>query len=235
MTLIQETCKHHGCTALQCHSTKNYLGTGKTFYRPFCSKHYAENKAKNANCKTPAEYQRKKLTEFAESKGVTVKELVDARNLKLAISEGFASYKAYEDAKNLKLAIDNGFDNYTDYINSKHPYLKYRKKYCENIDGRLGFTCTSEIIISAQLHVDHIDGVHDNNNEENCQTLCSNCHIFKTYICQDHKDKKEEKFKVTHVKGGGLFTSLIVDESSETSEQDEQPTHNIFSDLLKDW
>ena len=37
-------------------------------------------------------------------------------------------------------------------------YKKYRLEYCENIDGRLGFKCTTTIIDTAyQLEVDHID------------------------------------------------------------------------------
>ena len=83
--------------------------------------------------------------------------------------------------------------------NSFHPYLKYRKDYCENIDGRLGFVCTyeppSELVkeemglekdFKGFLHTDHIDGNPTNNVEENMQTLCANCHTFKTYINGDN-------------------------------------------------
>lgn len=60
-------------------------------------------------------------------------------------------------------------------------YKKYRKDYCENIDSRLGFKCTTTIIDADwQLEADHIDGNHNNNAEENIQTLCACCHRIKT-------------------------------------------------------
>jgi len=55
----------------------------------------------------------------------------------------------------------------------KKPYLKYRKDYCES--------CGFIPVNMCQLDVDHIDGNHENNNEDNLQTLCSNCHRLKTF------------------------------------------------------
>jgi hypothetical protein len=82
----------------------------------------------------------------------------------------------------------------TSYNNRNHPYLKYRKSYCENIDGRLGFKCTFTHPTPAQLEasgldatyigwlqVDHKDGNHLNNDYENLQTLCACCHNIKTF------------------------------------------------------
>lgn len=40
-------------------------------------------------------------------------------------------------------------------------------------------------IIRYVLHVDHIDGNHENNAPENLQTLCSRCHSIKTVINGD--------------------------------------------------
>ena len=40
------------------------------------------------------------------------------------------------------VAERSGYANTTEYLNSKHPYRKFRKDYCENRDGRLGFACT---------------------------------------------------------------------------------------------
>jgi hypothetical protein len=79
----------------------------------------------------------------------------------------------------------------------KHHSIKYamggwvykinRKSYCENIDGRLGFVCTSTIIDPAwQLDVDHIDGDPSNNDPSNHQTLCKCCHPIKTRDERDH-------------------------------------------------
>ncbi len=38
-----------------------------------------------------------------------------------------------------------------------------------------------------QLDVDHIDEDHDNNDSNNLQTLCSNCHRLKTKFGIDWK------------------------------------------------
>jgi 5-methylcytosine-specific restriction endonuclease McrA len=114
-------------------------------------------------------------------------------------------------AKNLThvLAKNAGFTTATEYVNSKHPYLKYRKDYCENIDGRLGFTCTYtapnkeqleamnnvELTFKGWLQVDHIDGNHTNNKEENLQTLCACCHTIKTAIYKDYSTPGRKSLK----------------------------------------
>lgn len=81
----------------------------------------------------------------------------------------------------------NGFNEVRDYRNSTHPYLKYRKDYCENIDGRLGFICTTTIVDKLMLDVDHISGNSDNNRKNNLQTLCKCCHAYKTIKYKDYK------------------------------------------------
>ena len=58
----------------------------------------------------------------------------------------------------------------------------YKKKYCENIDARLGFECPVKKgfdFPNSVLHGDHIDGNHENNSMQNLQTLCSICHHLK--------------------------------------------------------
>jgi 5-methylcytosine-specific restriction endonuclease McrA len=57
---------------------------------------------------------------------------------------------------------------------------KYRK-YVEDKCSRCGFVPED----MCQLDVDHIDGNNKNNNIENLQTLCSNCHRIKTKINRD--------------------------------------------------
>lgn len=64
----------------------------------------------------------------------------------------------------------------------RHPYKNkivglYRKDYCEEC----GFVAKH----SCQLDVDHIDGNHNNNEESNLQTLCANCHRYKTWLNKD--------------------------------------------------
>ena len=105
----------------------------------------------------------------------------------ISTKAGFDSYADYNAHKNHQIAIDAGFENYTDYTNSKHPYRKYRLTYCENVDSRLDYRCTTTIKLSAQLEVDHIDGDPSNNDPENLQTLCSCCHKYKTIMYEDHK------------------------------------------------
>jgi|TARA_R110000868_G_scaffold409664_1_gene695607 5-methylcytosine-specific restriction endonuclease McrA len=66
-------------------------------------------------------------------------------------------------------------------------YKQHRKVYCENVDGRLGFTCTSTIIDAEwQLDADHINGNPSDNRPENIQTLCKCCHPIKTMQEQDY-------------------------------------------------
>jgi len=40
-----------------------------------------------------------------------------------------------------------------------------------------------------QLDVDHIDGNHKNNEINNLQTLCANCHRLKTKLERDYEKK----------------------------------------------
>jgi len=57
-------------------------------------------------------------------------------------------------------------------------YNRSYRKHVENKCFRCGFIPED----SCQLDVDHIDGNHKNNNLENLQTLCSNCHRLKTKL-----------------------------------------------------
>ena len=57
------------------------------------------------------------------------------------------------------------------------PYIRYKKDFCEDCGFIPEHPC--------QLDVDHKDGNHSNNSEDNLQTLCANCHRLKTFINQD--------------------------------------------------
>ena len=72
----------------------------------------------------------------------------------------------------------------------------YRKNFCENVDGRLGYKCTATIVQTDwQLTVDHIDGNPHNNDPVNLQTLCFNCHAYKTLIYSDWKSPGRKSLK----------------------------------------
>lgn len=80
---------------------------------------------------------------------------------------------------------------------AKTKYKQFRKTYCENIDGRLGFVCTSTIIKPDwQLDVDHIDGDSNNHDESNLQTLCKCCHGYKTFFNGDNLSPAKRKSTV---------------------------------------
>ena len=87
---------------------------------------------------------------------------------------------------NQRKANNAGFKTITEYANNLSPYRKHRKDYCENKDGRLGYKCRHKVRHSAQLQVDHIDGNPYNHNISNLQTLCANCHIYKTHAKKDY-------------------------------------------------
>lgn len=62
-------------------------------------------------------------------------------------------------------------------------YRSHKKDYCE----KCGFSSKYEV----QFDVDHIDGNHNNNEITNLQTLCSNCHRLKTFLCEEGIHKKK--------------------------------------------
>jgi len=76
----------------------------------------------------------------------------------------------------------------------KKMYSHHRGTHCESC----GYTPFEDEMIQAVedlklrnqifryvLHVDHMDGNHENNDPENLQTLCSRCHSIKTVINGD--------------------------------------------------
>jgi hypothetical protein len=83
-------------------------------------------------------------------------------------------------------AKNAGFGSVKKYINSRHKDRRWKKDYCENKDGRLGYVCDFKIQIEEQLEVDHIDGNPYNESPDNYQTLCCNCHSYKTWKNRDH-------------------------------------------------
>ena len=93
------------------------------------------------------------------------------------------------------MARNAGFDSVSEFVNSQHPYRKYRKDYCENVTGFLGWVCTSTIVHLVQLDVDHIDGNPENNDPANLQTLCKNCHSVKSLMNKDYLTPGRKKLR----------------------------------------
>ena len=74
---------------------------------------------------------------------------------------------------------------------SKYEYRQHKKCSCE----KCGFVPKHQ----CQLDVDHIDGNHDNNDEDNLQTLCSNCHRLKSWEDANKKVTKRKKLVANYL------------------------------------
>jgi len=96
------------------------------------------------------------------------------------------------------VAKNAGFDSVLDYAHSIHPYLKHRKNYCENIDGRLSFTCTTNVFWTGMLDVDHKNGNPTDHRKRNLQTLCKCCHAYKTNKEKDYNTPGRKALGVKH-------------------------------------
>ena len=89
----------------------------------------------------------------------------------------------------------NGFPKFRDKCDYHHKqeytmkewkWKQHRKDFCDNIDGRLGFYCNYSIQDICQLQTDHINGDSENHDINNLQTLCANCHAYKSIKCNDN-------------------------------------------------
>ena len=76
-------------------------------------------------------------------------------------------------------------------------YTRYKKDYCE----LCGFIAVHRV----QLDVDHIDGDHTNNDVDNLQTLCANCHRLKTHVNNDHQPIRMVEPVNPHIQLGLAF------------------------------
>ena len=63
------------------------------------------------------------------------------------------------------------------------------RKFKEDICAFCGFIP----VHPCQLDVDHINGDRTNNQKENLQTLCANCHRLKTHMNNDHLIGRDAK------------------------------------------
>ena len=161
-------CTHPGCK--QPRAIPNTNKDGSPNYRKVCQSHHLSNIAKKHGVKTAQH-----LT--AKRKGLTIAQY----SKKILVA---AAKKA-------------GYSNITDYVNSRHPYLKYRKDYCENIDKRLGFKCTTNLVWKGMLDVDHKNGDPTDNRPRNLQTLCKCCHAYKTHKNKDARTPGRKALKMS--------------------------------------
>ena len=165
------TCEVEGCSHTA-QWTGRYRKDGSKIYRRrsgvgyMCAQHHNQQVAKNRGLSSIAEV--------------------------IAKNAGFNTVSEHLNDR----ALQKGFENHTEYSNSLHPYRKHRKDYCENIDSRLGYECTTTIVHSCQLDTDHKDGNHLNNDPNNLQTLCKCCHSYKGLIYEDHKSPGRKTRKV---------------------------------------
>lgn len=175
--------KRPRCTHRSCNEpgqlTGLYRKDGTPLFRKLCSKHHSTKTAKRHGLNSLAEV-------VASKRGMTVAEYQ------------YAGLKKRADAAGMSV---------TDLVNSTHPYRKYRKEFCENRDKRLGYKCNYKIRHTGQLQVDHKNGNPDDNRPANLQTLCANCHIFKTHAKGDYKTPGRKALK--EAKKSGVFSKWV--------------------------
>ena len=188
-------CKTPGCkntkTPLEWHWT-----SGKPIYRPVCQPCHEKRTVSNYVKKYSTATWIKDISGICAHKAGfgSVSEHIDAR----ARVQGFKGRYDQLDHQ----AQEKGFRGHAHRLNSKHPYRQYRKEYCENRDGRLGFTCAftkpKTGMTDGMLQVDHIvpqsvaksQGWDQDkiNSKKNLQTLCCNCHNYKTHNFNKFKE-----------------------------------------------
>ena len=67
-------------------------------------------------------------------------------------------------------------------IKNQYPYAVHKKDFCEH--------CGFKPEHISQLDVDHINGDRWDNEPNNLQTLCANCHRLKTHLSGDSNSGK---------------------------------------------
>lgn len=153
---------------------------------------------------------------FAAELGVSVDRWKRLKKYRPFIKRGFSTEEIKQELFEKHLANNS----------RARPYYEHRKNYCENRDGRLGFKCTytePDLLEFAHmgpglwLAVDHIDGNHENHVEENCQTLCHNCHHVKGLQEGDSNKSGWEFNNVTHQELIDFFDRVVIWRELESS------------------
>jgi cytochrome c553 len=166
----------------------------KNYLPPIGSRPKCTNKGCNNECQFMGTYSKKtgmaifrKTCGSCHGKATAKKHGLNSMVEVIAKNAGL-SVSRYIKKIQTNLAKNKGFSNYTDYQNSKHRYRQHRETYCENIDGRLGFVCTTNVVDSSMLEVDHINNNNSDDSSGNHQTLCSCCHAYKTRYFSNSKE-----------------------------------------------
>ena len=152
------------------------------YQRPRCSVDGCDNAKAIINCRKDGSPIYRDVCGTHHGKNVALRYGFTNSSQVSAYNAGFKNVTAYLTYQ----AKKQGFANLTERKNKSHKYRKYRKDYCENIDGRLGFVCTTTIAWSGMLDVDHKNGNHTDNRPRNLTTLCKCCHAFKTNMKKDY-------------------------------------------------
>lgn len=175
-------CSHTGCTKPR--AIIRTRKDGSPSYRKYCQAHHSQAIAHRHGVESA-------LHLTAQRQGKTLAEYQQEKLLKSAHKAGYKTIAGYLNAQARKA----GFKNLTEQRNSTHPYKRFRKDYCENIDGRLGYKCTSTIVWDGMLDVDHKNGRPNDNRERNLQTLCKCCHAYKTNKSKDYATIGRKRLK----------------------------------------
>jgi hypothetical protein len=67
----------------------------------------------------------------------------------------------------------------------RHEIISNDKLFKQSIKSDTCNECGFVAKHHIQMDIDHIDGNPKNNSPENLQTLCSNCHRYKTFLNED--------------------------------------------------
>ena len=115
-------------------------------------------------------------------------------------------------------------------------YMNEKLDYCENIDGRLGFVCLTDIDIWYKRHgnyyflqVDHANENHQDDNPLNYQTLCVLCHQYKTRIAVDTQYICEEGNKADDIMLH-MFTCMYPNNDKKVQEAFKELKENVVRD-----
>jgi hypothetical protein len=124
----------------------------------------------------------------------------------------------------LKSAGSNGRRRWrcNEYLkDERNTRMRVYRVYKEDTCSSCGFIPDHPV----QLDVDHIDGVHDNDDPTNLQTLCANCHRLKTYI---QKWKSNRRFSEP-IQRRDLLGELLAERWSEKSDAERQATSMVLA------